>query len=90
MLDLYQIIGSDASVSTNIRSQGTPLSGNTINSALRSLGYPEILAAHGFERNAHDSGRGACERVDLIEHPLAHQVKDLNGRAHNWTAHLPA
>ncbi len=30
------------------------------------------------------------ERVDLIEHQLAHAVKDVNGRAYNRTAHLPA
>jgi hypothetical protein len=28
--------------------------------------------------------------VDLIEHQLAHSVKDPNGRAYNRTAHLPA
>ena len=30
------------------------------------------------------------ERVDYIEHQLAHTVKDPNGRAYNRTAHLPA
>ena len=30
------------------------------------------------------------ERVDLIEHQLAHAVNDANGRAYNRTAHLPA
>jgi integrase len=30
------------------------------------------------------------ERVDLIEHQLAHAVKDPNGRAYNRTAHLAA
>ena len=30
------------------------------------------------------------QRVDLIEHQLAHAVKDANGRAYNRTAHLPA
>jgi integrase len=30
------------------------------------------------------------ERVDLIEHQLAHAVRDTNGRAYNRTAHLPA
>jgi Mlc titration factor MtfA (ptsG expression regulator) len=30
------------------------------------------------------------ERVDLIEHQLAHKVKDVNGRAYNRTTHLPA
>ena len=28
--------------------------------------------------------------MDLIEHQMAHQVKDPNGRAYNRTAHLPA
>jgi len=28
-------------------------------------------------------------RVDLIEHQLAHAVRDANGRAYNRTAHLP-
>lgn len=28
-------------------------------------------------------------RPDLIEHQLAHAVKDANGRAYNRTAHLP-
>jgi hypothetical protein len=30
------------------------------------------------------------ERMDLIEHQLARAVKDVNGRAYNRTAHLPA
>ena len=29
-------------------------------------------------------------RVDLIEHQLAHAVKDANGTAYNRTKHLPA
>lgn len=28
-------------------------------------------------------------RPDYIEHPLAHAVRDPNGRAYNRTAHLP-
>ncbi len=28
------------------------------------------------------------QRVDFIEHQLAHAVKDPNGRAYNRTAHL--
>jgi hypothetical protein len=30
------------------------------------------------------------QRVDLIEHQLAHAVNDANGRAYNRTSHLPA
>lgn len=65
---------------------------NTVNAALRGMGYPkEVMTGHGFRAMActmMDEVLG--ERVDLIEHQLAHQVKDLNGRAYNRTAHLPA
>ena len=27
--------------------------------------------------------------VDIIEHQLAHAIRDANGRAYNRTAHLP-
>ena len=68
------------------------MSENTVNAALRSLGYSkEMMTAHGFRATARtilDEVLG--ERVDLIEHQLAHAVKDPNGRAYNRTAHLPA
>ena len=56
------------------------------------MGYSkEVMTAHGFRamgRTIMDEVLG--ERVDLIEHQLAHRVKDPNGRAYNRTAHLPA
>lgn len=68
------------------------MSENTINAALRGMGYSkEIHTAHGFRAMARtilDEVLG--ERVDYIEHQLAHTVKDPNGRAYNRTAHLPA
>ena len=68
------------------------MSGNTINAALRAMGYDYgTHTAHGFRATARtilDEVLG--ERVDLIEHQLAHAVKDANGRAYNRTAHLPA
>jgi hypothetical protein len=68
------------------------MSENTINAALRGMGYAsDVHSAHGFRamaRTIMDEVLG--ERVDLIEHQLAHAVKDPNGRAYNRTAHLPA
>lgn len=68
------------------------MSDNTLNAALRSMGYSkEVHTAHGFRamaRTIMDEVLG--ERVDFIEHQLAHTVKDPNGRAYNRTAHLPA
>ena len=54
--------------------------------------YPkEVMTGHGFRamaRTVLDEVLG--ERVDLIEHQLAHSVIAPNGRAYNRTAHLPA
>lgn len=76
----------------SIRTGERCMSENTINAALRSLGYgKEVMTGHGFRamaRTIMDEVLG--ERVDLIEHQLAHAVKDPNGRAYNRTAHLPA
>ncbi len=67
------------------------MSENTLNAALRRLGYgKEIMTTHGFRAMARtilDEVLGV--RVDLIEHQLAHAVRDANGRAYNRTAHLP-
>jgi integrase len=76
----------------SIRTSDRCMSENTINAALRGMGFSkEVMTAHGFRAMARtilDEVLG--ERVDLIEHQLAHAVKDPNGRAYNRTAHLPA
>jgi integrase len=68
-----------------------PLSSNTINLALRRLGYAgDAMTGHGFRAAARtilDEVLGY--RPDIIEHQLAHAVKDPNGRAYNRTSHLP-
>lgn len=66
------------------------MSENTLNAALKRLGYgKDIMTAHGFRAMARtilDEVLGF--RPDFIEHQLAHAVKDPNGRAYNRTAHL--
>ncbi len=67
------------------------MSDNTLNAALKRLGYgKDAMTAHGFRAMARtilDEVLGV--RPDFIEHQLAHAVKDPNGRAYNRTAHLP-
>ena len=86
------ISGHGRFVFPSLRTGERPMSENTINAALRGMGYSkEVHSAHGFRamaRTIMDEVMG--ERVDLIEHQLAHAVKDPNGRAYNRTAHLPA
>jgi len=76
----------------SIRTGQRPMSENTINGALRAMGYASnVHTGHGFRATARTLMDEVLEvRVDLIEHQLAHTVKDPNGRAYNRTAHLPA
>jgi integrase len=73
-----------------VRSSKRPMSENTINSALRYLGFDgETITGHGFRamaRTVLDEVLGV--RPDYIEHQLAHAVRDPLGRAYNRTAHL--
>lgn len=92
LIDLQAITGHGKFVFPSIRTGERPMSENTINAALRGMGYAaDVHSAHGFRamaRTIMDEVLG--ERVDFIEHQLAHAVKDPNGRSYNRTAHLPA
>jgi integrase len=73
------------------RSNKRPMSDNAILAAMRRMGIgKEEMTTHGFRAAARtilDEVLGV--RPDLIEHQLAHAVRDPNGRAYNRTAHLP-
>lgn len=89
---LLPVTGHGRYVFPSLRTGERPMSENTINAALRGMGYSkEAHTAHGFRAMARTiMDEVLSERVDLIEHQMAHQVKDPNGRAYNRTAHLPA
>ena len=89
--EIQAMTGDGKYVFPGMRMNGKPMSENTVNMALRTLGYTkEEITGHGFRAMARtllDEVLGF--RVDWIEHQLAHAVKDPNGRAYNRTAHLP-
>ncbi|MBV8634767.1 MAG: integrase arm-type DNA-binding domain-containing protein [Burkholderiaceae bacterium] len=89
---LYPATGDGRFVFPSLRTPNECMSENTVNAALRGLGYSkEQMTGHGFRamaRTIMDEVLG--ERIDLIEHQLAHAVKDPNGRAYNRTKHLQA
>ena len=68
-----------------------PMSDNAVLAALRRMGIgKEEMSGHGFRAAA----RTILDEVlgfppHLIEHQLAHAVRDPLGRAYNRTAHLP-
>lgn len=73
-----------------VRSAKRPMSENTVNAALRYLGYSgDIITGHGFRAMARTVLDEVLSfRPDYIEHQLAHAVRDPLGRAYNRTAHL--
>ncbi|WBS02370.1 integrase arm-type DNA-binding domain-containing protein [Pseudoduganella sp. SL102] len=89
---VHKLSGHGRYVFPSIRTGERCMSENTINAALRGLGYSkEVMTAHGFRATARTIlDEVLSERVDLIEHQLAHAVRDPNGRAYNRTSHLPA
>jgi integrase len=88
--ELHPLTGRGKYIFPCVRTMSRPMSDNTINSALKRLGYhSDDMTAHGFRATARtilDETLGF--RPDIIEHQLAHAVKDPNGRAYNRTSHL--
>ncbi|SPA46775.1 tyrosine-type recombinase/integrase [Cupriavidus taiwanensis] len=89
--ELQPLTGTRRFVFPSVRTADRPMSDNTVNAALRRLGYDkETMTGHGFRALA----RTILEEVlsvpaAIIEAQLAHAVKDPLGRAYNRTAHLP-
>lgn len=90
--ELHPLTGHGRYVFPGERSHDRPMSENSVNAALRRLGYStDEMTGHGFRAMARtllDEVLGV--RPDYIEHQLAHAVRDPNGRAYNRTAHLEA
>ncbi|MCX7173154.1 MAG: integrase arm-type DNA-binding domain-containing protein [Proteobacteria bacterium] len=88
---LHALTGTGRYVFPGARTNGRPMSDNAILAAMRRMGIgKDEMSGHGFRAMARtilDEVLGV--RPDLIEHQLAHAVKDPNGRAYNRTAHLP-
>ncbi|UCV14126.1 tyrosine-type recombinase/integrase [Quatrionicoccus australiensis] len=88
--ELHEMTGHGKHVFPSWGGDKRPMSSNTVRVALRAMGVTaEEMTAHGFRAMARtilDEVLGF--RVDLIEHQLAHNVVDPNGRAYNRTAFL--
>ena len=89
---MHPLTGHGKYVFPSLLTSERSMSENTVNTALRRMGYSaEVHTAHGFRAMARTiMDEVLNQRVDLIEHQLAHKVKDVNGNAYNRTAHLPA
>lgn len=85
--DLFKQTGHTGRVFPCEGRKGRFLSDNTLNAALRSLGYgAETVTAHGFRATARTLIVEVLEFPEaVVEIQLDHAVKDTNGRAYNRT-----
>ena len=90
--ELQPLTGRSRYVFPSSRTLSRPMSENTVNAALRRMGFDtkEEMTGHGFRAMARTILDEVLQfRPDIIECQLAHKVKDANGRAYNRTSFLP-
>jgi integrase len=90
LTELKKLTGGSQYVFPSGRSFARPMSENAILAALRRMGFDkETMTGHGFRAMARTIlDEVLQQRPELIEHQLAHAVRDPLGRAYNRTAHL--
>lgn len=89
--DMRSLSGSGRYVFPSIRTRTRPISDNTINAALRRMGYTkDQMTAHGFRTSAssllNESGKW---NPDAIERALAHMITGSVRRIYNQSAYWP-
>jgi len=89
--DIQQLTdrGPDSFIFSGIRDHKRPMSENTVNAALRRLGYAkEEMTAHGFRGMASTILHEQGWNTDLIELQLSHVEKNKVKAAYNHAQHL--
>jgi integrase len=88
--DLAPLTGHGRYVFPGARSSRRPMSENTVNAALRNLGYTkEQMTGHGFRSMASTLLNEQGWHRDAIERQLAHAERDEIRAAYNYAEHLP-
>ncbi len=88
--EIHPLTSRSRYVFPSARSGHRPMSDNAVLAAFRRMGIPkEELSGHGFRATARTILAEVLEYpADIIEHQLAHAVRDANGRAYNRTSFL--
>ncbi len=88
--ELHPLTGSGRYLFPSIRTNRKPMSENTINGALRRLGYTkEEMTGHGFRSMASTLLNEQGFNKDWIERQLAHAERDNVRAAYNYAEYLP-
>jgi integrase len=88
--ELQALTGAGKWVFPGNRTNGEPMSENTVNAALRRLGYDRtMLTAHGFRGMASTMLHERGWPSDVIERQLSHAERNAVKAAYNHAEHLP-
>lgn len=88
--DLYVITGQTEYCFTSMRNSQIVISDSTINKRLKQYGFENgETTGHGFRATARTLLDEVLKfPIERIEQQLAHQVRDMHGRAYNRTRYL--
>lgn len=88
--EIQPLTGSGKYVFPSVRSTARPMSANTVNAALRRMGYTKNeMTGHGFRSMASTLLNEHGWPRDAIERQLAHSERDAIRAAYNYAEHLP-
>ncbi len=88
--ELHALTGSRRYVFPGARTNGRPMSENTVNAGLRRLGYAkDEMTGHGFRSIASTLLNEHGWHRDAIERQLAHAERNNVRAAYNFAEHLP-
>ncbi len=87
--DLQPLTGSGKYLFPGLRGRERPMSENTVNAALRRMGYrKDEMTGHGFRSMASTILNEQGWHRDAIERQLAHGERDAVRAAYNYAEHL--
>jgi integrase len=88
--ELHPLTGSGPYLFPSARTDSRPMSNNTVNAALRRLGYStDEMTGHGFRSMASTLLNEQGWHRDAIERQLAHGERDEVRAAYNYAEYLP-
>jgi integrase len=88
--ELHPLTGHGKYVFPSIRTESRPMSENSVNAALRRLGYmQDEMTGHGFRAMASTSLHEQGWPSDVIERQLSHGERNPVKAAYNHAEHLP-
>jgi integrase len=88
--ELHHYTGPDGYIFPSVRTFAQPISENTINAALRRMGYTkDEMTGHGFRSMASTLLNEQGWHPDAIERQLAHCEEDDVRAAYNYAEYLP-